>query len=278
MKELTIISVTYNSKEVIDKSLSEISSGDFDIIIVDNASRDDTAEYISQKYPSIKLIKSAKNIGFGRGCNLGLREVKTRYSLLLNPDVITTSGAINELLTKLKQHPKPAIFAPRTRKDKKYDDSQPNEKQAWVSGAVMLFETDMLNKIGYFDENIFLFSEEIDLCTRAAKAGYDIILCNEIYMDHLVGKSSSPDPGITHMKYWHMGWSRLYYNQKHETRLKFIKNSFLSILKYMMKLLINIISGNKTKAAKYKGLLIGSISYLIGLGAFDKNDKPGGMS
>jgi len=277
-KQLTIIIITYNSRDIIGNCLNGIISEDFDIIIVDNASSDGTAEYILQAFPSVRLISSAKNIGFGRGCNLGIAQAKTPYILLLNPDVLTTSGAISNLMEKYEQYGRPCIMAPRTRKDKPYDGKKTFEKHPWVSGAVMLFEKSMIDKIGTFDENIFLFSEEVDLCKRAEKAGYDIVMANDIFMDHMVGGSSAFNPHISYMKYWHMGWSRLYYDAKHEPKTTYFKKTALSVVKYSAKLLLNLFSGNKNKYIKYKGLLAGTLSYLIGRKAFDAQDVPSALT
>jgi GT2 family glycosyltransferase len=168
-------------------------------------------------------------------------------------------------------------MAPRTRRDKPFDGDLPFEEQRWVSGAAMLFPRIMIDQIGAFDENIFLFSEEVDLCERARKAGYDIVISNNIYMDHAVGGSTGFNPRINYMKNWHMGWSRLYYDAKHGRKPAFIRRTLLSLLKYGAKFLLNLISGNKNKFVKYKGLLAGSISYLMGRAAFNENGEPRGF-
>ncbi len=276
-KELTVIIVTFNSKEVIGKCLEGIIAPNLKIVVVDNASSDGTADFIRQKFSQVEVFSSPHNVGFGAGCNIGLRQLDTKYGMLLNPDVITSSGAIEELLAKYKNFEFPLILAPRTRKDKKYDVATEYEEQEWVSGSVMLFSSELIYEVGYFDENIFLFSEEIDLCKRARDKGYKILLCNSVFMDHLVGKSSGFNPKIDHMKYWHMGWSRQYYSDKHDNIVRFFLNVIFQIAKYSLKLLLNMISGNKTKIIKYKGLLTGSVSYLIGLRAFNAEGKPRGL-
>lgn len=276
-KDLTVIIVTYNSKDVIGKCLINILSDSVNVTVVDNASTDGTIDFVMNNFPEVKIISSSQNIGFGRGCNLGIKDAATQYILLLNPDVITSSGAIENLLYSYKKLERPAILAPRTRKDKMYDSKKLHEKHDWVSGAAMLFEKEMINKIGGFDEKIFLFSEEVDLCARARKAGYDVLIANEIYMDHMVGGSSSFNPKISYLKYWHMGWGRAYYDNKHEETITYIKNTSVWISKYAMKLLLNSVTGNRTKVIKYKGLLAGSVSFILGRSAFDATGKPRGI-
>ncbi len=273
-KELTLIIITFNSKEVIGKCLEFIGSGKYDIIVVDNASSDGTADFIKAAFPEVKLINSPKNLGYGRAADLGLKSVNTKYSLLLNPDVITSAETIEDLLGRAKTYPDAAIFAPLTQKEKK--GSAPVQKVEWVSGAVMLFDMEKLARIGFFDENIFLFYEETDLCKRARDKGFEIILFNDIYFRHLVGGSSLPNDKITYLKYWHMSWSRFYYNKKHKKTAEFLRTTSGYLLKFTLKYLIYIFSGNKEKKIKYKASLAGGVSYLTGLKAFDENGNPRG--
>ncbi len=272
--ELTLIIVTYNSGEMISKCLDGIYGDESNIIIIDNASTDNANSLIAQKFPNVRIIKSEKNLGYGRAANLGLKEVKTPYALLLNPDVITSIGAIESLLERAKQNNSAAIYAPQTRRNKDDRNKPSMEKVDWVSGSVMLFDMSKFPAKEFFDENIFLFYEETDLCRRVISSGKDIIIFNDIYMDHLMGKSSGDNYAINYLKYWHAAWSRFYFNRKHFGAAIYAKKSSGYLLKYLFKLVLNIFSGNKRKVLKYKASLAGSLSFLIGLGAFDENGNP----
>lgn len=273
MKELTIIIVTYNSKEAIDKCLNGIVSENFDILIVDNASSDGGLEFLQQKYNDVRVINSGKNLGYGRAANIGFKAATTEYALLMNPDVTTSKEAILELLKTAKENKNSAICAPRTYKDR----ISKIENVDWVSGAVMLFDMKKLKDIGLFDENIFLFYEETDICKRTKNLGYDIMLFNDIYFDHMVGKSSGFSEKISYLKYWHGAWSRFYFNKKHLSQANFFKKSLSYILKFILKYFMYMFLNNKEKKVKYKASINGAMAFLTGEKAFDTNGNPKGI-
>lgn len=275
MKELEIIIVTYNSKEIIGSSLAEFcNSGKYDIIVVDNASTDGTAEYIIQNFPSVKLIRNTTNQGYGRACNVGFKNSSAPYTLLLNPDVITTEENIIKLFHTARTLNDSVIVAPVVDKEDYIEGSLAiTEDVEWVVGAIMLFNMKLLREVGFFDENIFLFYEETDLCKRVLESGYKITSCRNILMHHLCGKSSGSSTKTEYLKYWHSAWSKCYYNKKHFENYKF-KNSRLFI-KYLIKKIIYSFSG-KGKL-KYNARLAGTIAFLKGRPAFNENGKPNGL-
>ncbi len=273
---LTIISVTYNSKQVISQFLKNIAD-DFNIIVVDNASKDGTADFIKENYPQVKLIRPDVNIGYGRAANVALQKTTTDFCFLLNPDIIADTGEILRLLEQAKLQPNLGVISPATSKDE-FDPSKTlPEKTEWVVGATMLFNMKNLRRIGFFDENIFLYYEETDLCKRMLKAGFDILICKNIYLEHLVGKSSSPNPKIEYLKYWHSGWSKLYFNKKHLAKNEYLKKTFSQTFMYLLKFIIYSLMLNNKKT-KYKARLAGSIAYLTSKKAFDKNGNPRGIT
>ncbi|MDX1949632.1 MAG: glycosyltransferase family 2 protein [Rickettsiales bacterium] len=277
-QDLTIISVTYNSKEIISQFLKDIYQK-FEIIIVDNASKDGTADFVRDNFPEVKIIKSEKNLGYGRGANLGLQSLSTDYAFLLNPDIISDEAAIINLLEVAKNTKNLGVLAPAT-DENEYIKSENfiAEKTNWVVGATMLFKMENLKKIGFFDENIFLYYEETDLCKRIEKAGFEILICKNILLKHLVGKSSTPNPKIEYLKYWHSSWSKFYFYKKHLSLQNFRKKSLSLSFSYLLKYLLYIISFNKLKAIKYKARLAGGINFLLGAKAFDEAGNPRGLN
>lgn len=272
-KDLTIIIVTYNSKNIITDCLNGIIDSSFRIILVDNASSDETVKVVLSNFPSVEIIKSDKNLGYGKAANLAFRQTKTRYCLLMNPDVITTSETIKYLFEKSINFGNAGIFAPRLRKDN-YDKSKEYEFKDWVSGAMMLIDMEKLNQVGFFDENIFLFFEETDLCKRFLLKGYKIIMFNDIYVRHLTGKSSSINEKILYMKYWHFAWSRFYFNKKYKSSVGFTRSSISYLSKFLLKFLFYSLSDNFEKKIKYKASISASISFLLGTKAFNKTGCP----
>ena len=94
MQDLTIIILTYNSSQIIKQCLDSFNNNNYQVIVVDNASSDETLQIIKANFPLVKIIRNDKNIGFGRANNLAINQVKTNFSLILNPDTIIKDAAI----------------------------------------------------------------------------------------------------------------------------------------------------------------------------------------
>ena len=194
MDTLTVIFVTFNSHAVIANCLAQlVDDPSLKIVIVDNKSTDDTPALIKARFPGVEVIAQQQNIGYGRAANVMLRRADTPYALLLNPDLTTTPADIRRLWDYAKSDTSnTAIWGPATlRKD---FTGEPPEQVEWVSGSAMLFDVDKIRRVGLFDENIFLFSEETELCERTIKAGYSIKFCRDIFFDHLVGQATPLQP------------------------------------------------------------------------------------
>lgn len=173
-QNLTIIIVTYKSEDVIHDCIKSIPS-DINILIVDNSGEQEFKQRIENKYSNVSCILSPKNLGMGSGNNLGLRNVKSDYALILNPDVILEEKTIDELISASKQIKEYSIIAPIS-KDENYpnykssndssdtsDDEKPFKVNS-IDGYAMLFNLNKINKLkgfenfNYFDENIFFFT------------------------------------------------------------------------------------------------------------------------
>lgn len=212
---LTIVIVSFNSARTLLACQNELlASGRFPVIVVDNASRDGSADILQGHYPHIRLIRMAQNEGYGRAANRAFAEVETPYAFLLNPDMQATTANVQAMLEFAGRHEsKASLFAPAV-VEKDYLKQGATARE-WVIGAALLFKMQDFADIGFFDENIFLFSEETDLCRRLVVSGKQIYLNTDIYIHHLMGQSSSPNPKIDALKDWHFGWSKMYYLQKH---------------------------------------------------------------
>lgn len=186
----------------------------FEIIIVDNASTDGTVQEIEQKYKDIKLIKNKMNLGFARAVNQGLKEAKGQYPLILNSDTEILDEAIDKEIDFLRIHndvgavgcqlknPDKSIQAsggylpnlfnvflwmtflddfPIFKKifpsfhvqDKNFYKRE--HKLGWVTGAFLLTKKEVLEKVGFFDEEMFMYVEEVDWCQRVNKAGLKVV-------------------------------------------------------------------------------------------------------
>ncbi|MFA6593998.1 MAG: glycosyltransferase family 2 protein [Candidatus Buchananbacteria bacterium] len=237
--QLSIIIVSYKVKDLLVKCLDSIykNQGDLtlEIIIVDNASGDGTAETIKEKFPQARLIASNKNLGFAKANNLAIKQATGEQVLLLNPDTEIFSDTLSKSLEVLKRYgdcgvlgvqmfypdgrPQPSVrrlptlwpiilmllklpkFFPHLKSIDYYlaeDFNYAKEQEAeQVMGAFMLIPRLVLDKIGLLDERFFVWFEEVDFCRRARQAGYKIIYTPAAKIIHYGGKSFGQQKVIT---------------------------------------------------------------------------------
>lgn len=253
-KIVTAVIVTYQSRETIGNTLDELlpawDQGFCDCVVVDNASSDGTADFVRESYPWVRVVASAENLGFGRGCNLGFESVDTPYVLMLNPDACIDASALRILVEFMEARPRVGIAAPATvagngecqdaglvltplglvRAMLGLGGSHPDKKSispgaapfrtTWVCGAIMLIRSELFRKLRGFDPRFFLYFEETDLCLRAAAAGQELWVVGAATATHLVGASAQKtgaklSMGSTGNIVEHYYPSRFYYLQKH---------------------------------------------------------------
>jgi GT2 family glycosyltransferase len=269
---LTIIVVSYHSHEQIKDGLSALlSSPEFAVIIVDNGATEESKTQLETLHLPATIISAGTNLGYGRAANLGLRQAKTSFVLLLNPDLEATRESVLELLRRAgnEDFKHTAIHAPATLK-RDYSEGALPRKSNWVSGSAMLFDREKILRIGGFDENIFLFSEDTDLCHRVIAANLEITLHPDILFEHQVGRSSPPSPETEFLKWWHFGWSQCYRMTKHR------KTGFWRqpIRKYLSYRLHALLATNPHKRRKWRAKAEGSLAFIRGIPAFRKDGSP----
>jgi GT2 family glycosyltransferase len=202
-----------------------------EVWVVDNNSGDGSGKELKRKFPKINLIESDKNLGFAGGNNLALKKVNSLYSLLLNSDTVVKDGSLDNLLDFAKnqnfdiascklEYPD-RTFQPNAgelptfgplfwwlsglddifRKlflissyqagDKRY--YKDSREVGWVSGSVMLVDNKVFEKIGFLDDKIFMYGEDVEFCFRAKRSGFRIGWTDSAEIIHL-GGGSSPTP------------------------------------------------------------------------------------
>lgn len=270
LPEVTIVSVSYNSAAVFLnywKSFLDLAS--LEVIIVDNASLDGSGKLLSMSFNHLRVLQLDRNIGYGRAANVGLKECQSRFALLVNPDLSISEEAVASLVdVAVNDRDNTAIWAPAVARAD-CSKEKPIAVDA-VCGAAMLFDLEKMKSIGLFDENIFLYSEETDLCFRTRSAGYVIKLCPEIFVEHAIDGSSGHHPSLVYMKSWHFGWSRCYYLGKHSLFSKKynIQRMFRN---YMIKSCLSLTS---LKRLRYRGRAAGVKAYSRGEMAFTAEGLP----
>ncbi len=286
----TLIFVTYNSQNIIREALDDFINKKIKIIIVDNASNDDTVNIIEKISESsvadIKLIKSDKNLGFSRANNAAIRLVTTEFALLLNPDCKIKYSDIDILIKKSKQFKNIAITSGViTDKDGREDPiskvRNPDQDLLaaniqdvkFISGCCMLLKLQAFENIDLFDEGFFLYCEDNELCKRVIKNGFKLAICPEVKLYHQGGQSSEKSDKINLSILSHrLGWSKCYYTQKIHFKiigkLRAVRDIFRSIFK------MATIKKSDPRYHVSKARLKGCFYYLIGRKAFDKNGNP----
>jgi N-acetylglucosaminyl-diphospho-decaprenol L-rhamnosyltransferase len=215
-KDITIIITTFRSEDKIDMCLNSIDR-EIKVIVVENSNNEAFKNYLQNKYQNVECELTNDNLGYGKANNVGLKKVKTKYSLILNPDTTLNKDTIINFLIFLKKNINFAILGPSQNVSTlKNDYSNLLEVNA-VKGFAMFLNMEKFSKIGFFDENIFLYLEEIDLCKRVKKINEKIYLDQSIKIEHDGGKSVNETFSyeVELTRNWHWMWSLFYFNQKH---------------------------------------------------------------
>lgn len=230
--DLSIIILSYNTKNITDECLRRLQlsspSGahSYQTIVLDNASKDGSVEMIKKKYPWVELIESKVNTGYSKGNNIAFKKAKYPVVLFLNSDVYLEQDTLFKALEYFKNHdcdtlgvklifengrfqpsagnlPDPLntvfwilglgqIFNPFHPKNESFFSQE--KEVGWIMGAFFLIKKEVFEKVGKFDEKIFMYMDEVDLCKRIKMAGYKICFTPTISVTHLHRASSKDFP------------------------------------------------------------------------------------
>jgi GT2 family glycosyltransferase len=231
--KLSIIILCWNDRKVIEGCLKSIymhsHSTDFEVIVSDNGSIDESVGFIRENYPQVQVIENRRNLRFAKANNVGIRVARGEYVLILNPDTIIHDDVLDGMVMFADKHPEAGAFGCRVlNADGSYQvsagpfpslrgewivasylrwlgylwgtwaaDVYPGwkgetERQVdWITGCFMLVRREVLRQVGGFDEQFFYYYEDTDLCRRIWGAGYPIIYTPEAKITHLKGQSTS---------------------------------------------------------------------------------------
>lgn len=232
--DVAIIIVTYNSAEYIRPCLNSIrireSELNLQVVVVDNASSDETVRIIRDEYPEVKLLESVRNLGFASGVNYGAGHAEADFILLLNPDAVVGEGSIEKIVEFATANPDYGIYGGRALKsDGSLEPSScwafptlwsmamfscglstlfprnrwlnPERMPHWkrdtirevdfISGCFLLVPLDVWKQLGGLDERYFMYGEDADFGLRARAAGYRSVIFPEATVTHEIGASSA---------------------------------------------------------------------------------------
>lgn len=281
-KDLTIVIVTFNSGEVIKKCLANLNADRYEIVVVDNASQDNSCQIVEAEFPKVKLIKNQRNLGYGRANNVGLRQAKTEFALVLNPDAFLFEDDIEISLNILKRNPQVALASPRNFKVENIDKIKFPEntnlftESHFIIGGVLFMRLAVFQKIGFFDEEFFMFTEDNEISDRSIANGYKNIIIESARSFHSGGGSSKKSLRTTYRRFWHLGWSKSRYKQTRKGKFHTVRSCMRLSILYFFEGIFYFFAGNLNKSVGKFAFSFGTFSYLVGLKAFRKDGTPRG--
>ncbi len=236
--DLAVVIVSYNTAPLLrcclrslQTSLARSPDVTAQVVVADNASRDESPSVVAREFPSVRLLQLGDNRGFGAANNLAVRETSSTYILFLNPDTEVLGDAPGALLRFMARRPDVGLAGARLlNPDLSFQHScfrfptlamtfldffpiHHRIANGWINGryprrcyerpfridhplgACMLVRRDVFDRVGGFDESFFMYSEEVDLCYRIAQAGWQIWYCPDAEIVHHQGASARQSPG-----------------------------------------------------------------------------------
>jgi GT2 family glycosyltransferase len=235
---VAVVIVNYNVRDLLDQALRSLYETAPTLVgeiwVVDNASTDDSVEFLKRHWPQVNVICNEENRGYGRANNQGILKSSSKYILILNPDTLVQRGALQELVEFMESRPQagacgPKIVSPEGRFRPECRRGFPTPLAAFsrlfglstlfprsrlfgkyhltylepdyetqvdaLSGACMIVRREAADPVGYFDEEYFLYGEDIDWCWRMKRAGWEIWYIPRASIAHVKGASMRRSPG-----------------------------------------------------------------------------------
>jgi N-acetylglucosaminyl-diphospho-decaprenol L-rhamnosyltransferase len=230
---LVAIIAVRDSATVLPSCLAALRREGVEAIVIDNASTDASVRIAEET--GARVIRNGKNQGYGRAMNIGMRAARQPTCLLLNPDVVLAPGSVEALVEAKRRYLEAGLLAPRLVEPDGRLFFQPRSMLSlylqneaglpcvpegdccapFLSGACLLVDRELVLSLGGFDEEIFLFYEDDDLCRRVTEAGRSLIHVHAALATHERGGSSARRPGTIYKARWHGAWSAGYVAQKY---------------------------------------------------------------
>jgi len=234
--EISVVIVAWNTRHYLELCLESLAKDpprrSMEVLVVDNASADDTIEMIESRFPWVKLIKSKGNLGFSKGNNVAIRECQGWYIALVNPDVIVFPGCLDALADFLDENPKVGDVGPRVfNPDMTQQSTCRRFPTLWnnlcsathlegifkgrrffagehmfyfkhdqtlavdvIVGCFSMIRREAFDDVGLLDENLFMYGDDVDWCRRARNAGWQVVFYPGAHAIHDRGKTTAPFP------------------------------------------------------------------------------------
>lgn len=279
--DLSIIIVSWNVCDLLRRCLQSVDREQravgSEVIVIDNASSDGSAEMVAREFPQVRLIANAENRGFPGANNQGIAVSAGRYVMLLNPDTEVLGDALKMIVAYLDAQPQVGALGPQllnpdgsvqsSRRrfptfwtalfestwlrpwapaglleryyvlDRRDDETSEVD---WVTGACLVVRREALEQVGGLDEGFFMYSEELDWCKRIKAAGWKVVYFPEAQVIHYGGKSSEQVLPARHI---HFQTSKIRYFRKHHGALPATLLRFFLLALYGQQLALEAVKG-----------------------------------
>jgi GT2 family glycosyltransferase len=279
---VSLVILSYNKRELTSSCLTSIfkhiPEREYEVIVVDNASSDDSVEYIKKNFPKVKLVENTKNSGFAGGCNVGAKHAKGDYILFLNNDAELSSNPLPQMVEVFDNHPDAGVvggllvnhngslqrsfgsfytilnvayllFAGESGELKRFKSLDITHTD-WVSGGFMLVKRSVFEKVKGFNESYFMYIEDMDLCYRVKKAGYEIYNTPHAKVKHLGQGSTNKAFAIVHI----FEGLQIFYKQQ-RSAFEYYVVKLLLFIKALSALIIGVVTMNKYLVTTYRDAL-----------------------
>jgi GT2 family glycosyltransferase len=275
---MAVVIVSYNTRELLRSCLASVVAEDpEEVVVVDNASTDGSAQMVRDEFPKVSLLANEQNTGYGAAANQGFAACASDYVLLLNSDTRLQPGALLPLTEYLDRHPRAAVVGPRLvepdgtlqpsaysfptpfnlfleesglfrvgrlipRVRNRYLRTWPHDyarEVPWVLGGVMAIRRRAFDQVGGFDETIFMYQEDIDLCYRLHQAGWQVHFAPVATVVH-VGGASSKQEWAQMRTHW-LESTRYFYRRHYRSSLRQLQLTLLMKTIFSVRLLRDLI-------------------------------------
>ncbi len=262
--ELSIVIVSFNTRDDLVRCLESVDrarpQAPHEIVVVDNASRDGSADAVTARWPAIRVLRQPANVGFAAANNIGIRATDGELVLLLNSDTLVPPGACDALIARLRAHPEAAVagprlldgegrvelsfgpmisplgelrqkvvrglhhrrFAPVSRWVARVTSAE--RYVAWVSGAALLVHRRDADAVGLLDERYFLYTEDVDFCAAIRARGRRVLFTPGATITHLGGRSRATEPAAMNAAYRR---SQIAFYEKHHPKFAGLLRAYL---------------------------------------------------
>ncbi len=273
LNNITFIIVSFKSEKIIDDCLKSLPKNS-KIIVIENSNNYNLKKSLELKYDNIEVLISENN-GMGASNNLGILKSETKFVYVLNPDVKFKKDTFENLIAAAVKITDFAILTPINsdikfpnfkilKQNKNINDSIISVDS--IDGFSMLINKEKFINQKFFDENIFLYLENDDLCKRVKKSGQKIFVIKNSIIDHKGSSSSSikNDPEFEYLRNWHWMWSKYYYNKKHYGIFIALIKIFFNLVSAIFKYVFYSLTLNNYKKNIFKMRISGILNSILG--------------